>query len=91
MGQESLIEPWLPPDNLVLLVGLRTDGPRRKEAMKTADRETQKRYGIAVASRDPGTEGKNNPAQWGGLDVEKKSGQRRSVFFLTPFIELIGH
>jgi hypothetical protein len=57
--------------------------------MKTADRETQKRYRTFVASRDPGTEGKNNPAQWGGLDVQKNSGHRRSVFFLTPFIELI--
>src|ERR1035437_6820499 len=27
----------------------------------------------------------------GGLDVKKKSGHRRSVFSLTPFIELIRH
>jgi|BogFormECP03_OM3_1039632.scaffolds.fasta_scaffold04724_2 hypothetical protein len=33
-------------------------------------------------------EGKNNPAQWGGLDGKKNSGQRRSVFSLTPFMEL---
>jgi hypothetical protein len=35
-----------------------------------------------------GTESENNPAQWGRLDVKKKSGHRRSVFFLTPFLEL---
>jgi hypothetical protein len=57
--------------------------------MKTAGRETQKRYKNRVASRAQGTEGKNNPAQWGGLDGKKNSGQRRSVFFLTPFMELI--
>ena len=58
--------------------------------MKTAGRETQKRYKNRVASRAQGTEGKNNPAQWGGLDGKKNSGQRRSVFSLTPFMELIG-
>jgi hypothetical protein len=57
--------------------------------MKTAGRETQKRYKNRVASRAQGTEGKNNPAQWGGLDGKKNSGQRRSVFSLTPFMELI--
>jgi hypothetical protein len=57
--------------------------------MKTADRETQKRYRTFAASRDPGTESKNNPAQWGGLDVKKNSGHKRSVFSLTPLIELI--
>ena len=59
--------------------------------MKTAGRETQKRYKNRVASRAQGTEGKNNPAQWGGLDGKKNSGQRRSVFSLTPFMELIRH
>jgi hypothetical protein len=59
--------------------------------MKTAGRETHNRYAtVSVASRDHGTEGENNPAQWGGLDGKKKSGHGRSVFFLTPFIELIG-
>jgi hypothetical protein len=40
------------------------------------------------AARDHGTEGENNPAQWGGLDGKKNSGRRRSVFSLTPFMEL---
>jgi hypothetical protein len=31
----------------------------------------------------------NNPAQRGGLDGKKNSGRRRSLFPLTPFIELI--
>ena len=44
MGHESQIEPWLAPDNRVLLVGLRTDWLRRKEAMKTTGRETHNRY-----------------------------------------------
>jgi hypothetical protein len=57
--------------------------------MKTAGRENQKRYTTVVASRDHGTEDENNPAQWGGLDGKKKSGHRRSVFFLTSFIELM--
>jgi hypothetical protein len=57
--------------------------------MKTAGRETEKRYKNRVASRAQGTEGKNNPAQWGGLDGKKNSGQRRSVFSLTPFMERI--
>jgi hypothetical protein len=59
--------------------------------MKTAGRENQKRYRTSVATRDRGTEGESNPAQWGGLDGKKKSGRKRSVFFLTPFIKLIGH
>jgi hypothetical protein len=58
--------------------------------MKIAGRENQKRYATAlVASRVYGTEGENNPAQSTRLDVKKKSGHGRSVFFLTPFIELI--
>jgi hypothetical protein len=59
--------------------------------MKNADRENQKRYTSVVASRAPGTEGQNKPAQWGGLDGKKNSGDRRSVFSLTPFMELIRH
>src|SRR3974390_1941152 len=58
--------------------------------MKTAGREKTNRYiTVLVAFRVYGTEAENNSAQWGGLDVEKKSGRRRCVFFLTPFIELI--
>jgi hypothetical protein len=59
--------------------------------MKTAGRETQKRYKNLVASRAYGTEGQNKPAQRGGLDGKKNSGRRRSVFCLTPFMELIRH
>src|ERR1700677_4221482 len=44
MGHESQIEPWLAPNDRVLLVGLRTGWLRRKEAMKTAGRETHNRY-----------------------------------------------
>jgi hypothetical protein len=75
----------------ILLVGLRTDWLRRGKAMKTAARENQKHYTSVVASRAHGTEGQNNPAHWGRLDGKKNSGRRRSVFSLTPFIELIRH
>jgi hypothetical protein len=57
--------------------------------MKTAGRENQKRWQKEAASRDHGTEDQNKPAQRGGLENRKKSGRRRSVFSLTPFIELI--
>jgi hypothetical protein len=57
--------------------------------MKTADRENQNRYTSVVATRDHGTEDQNHPAQRGRLDGKKNSGRRRSVFSLTPFMELI--
>jgi hypothetical protein len=57
--------------------------------MKTADKEHQKRWLNKAASRDQRTEGNDNPAQRGGLDGNKKSGCRKGVFSLTPFIELI--
>jgi hypothetical protein len=57
--------------------------------MKTAGKKNQKRWLNKAASRDRGTEGYNNPAQWGGLEANKTSGRRRGVFSLTPFIELI--
>src|SRR5271168_3029199 len=90
MGQESPIEPWLAPDNRAAC-GLRTDWLRRAKMTKTAGRENQKRWLNRAASRDHGTEGQNNPAQRGGLDGKKSSGRRRSLFSLTPFIELIRH
>jgi hypothetical protein len=71
----------------LLLVGLRTDWLRRKDALKTAGRKTKATN--VVASRAHGTEGQNNPAPWGGLDGKKNSGHRKSVFSLTSFMELI--
>jgi hypothetical protein len=71
----------------LLLVGLRTDWLRRKDAMKTAGRKTKATN--VVASRVCGTEGENNLAPWGGLDGKKNFGHRKSVFSLTPFMELI--
>jgi hypothetical protein len=57
--------------------------------MKTAGRENPNRYtAVLVAFRVYGTEAENTSCSMVGLDVEKKSGHRRSVFFLTPFIEL---
>src|SRR5277367_895594 len=90
MGHESPIEPWLAPDNRAAC-GLRTDWLRRAQVMKTAGRENQTRCLNEAASRDHGTEGHSNPAPWGGLEGKKTSGRRRSVFFLTPFIEQIRH
>jgi hypothetical protein len=57
--------------------------------MKTAGKKNQKRWLHKAASREHGTEGQNNLAQRSGLEAKKKSGRRRSVFFLTPFIELV--
>src|SRR5277367_5149605 len=74
----------------VLLVVSEPTGFVAQKLMKTAGRENQKRCANEAASRDHGTEGQNNPAQRGGLEAKKKSGHRRSVFFLTPFIELTG-
>jgi hypothetical protein len=48
--------------------------------MKTAGRENQKRYSVAVASRVQGTEGENNPAQSGGL-AARKNPATGEVFF----------
>jgi hypothetical protein len=58
-------------------------------AMKTAGKENQTRCANEAASRNHGTEGDNNPAQWGGLEAKKKSSRRKSLFSLTPFIELV--
>jgi hypothetical protein len=57
--------------------------------MKTAGRENQERYKSLVASRDQGTEGQNNPAQWGGLEGKKTCGHQGRFLFLTTFIGLI--
>jgi hypothetical protein len=57
-----------------------------EECLKTVGREYQKSRRTLVASRDPGTEGENNPAPWGRLDGKKKSGHRKSVFLLDRII-----
>ncbi|MGA7854761.1 MAG: hypothetical protein WCA15_15650 [Candidatus Acidiferrales bacterium] len=56
--------------------------------MKTAGKKDQTRCLHEAASRDHGTEGQNNPAQWGGLERKKKIRPQGSCFYLTPFIEL---
>jgi len=49
---------------------------RREETMKTAGRENPNRYTSALeAFRVNGMEAENSSAQWGGLEIEKKSGQ----------------
>src|ERR1700733_14013051 len=89
MGHESPIEPWLAPDNRVLLVGLRTDWLRRKEAMNTAGRETYNRYTtVRSAPRSRcGRPERSCSIRWAGRQ-EKLRPQVR-CFFLTPFIELL--
>jgi hypothetical protein len=53
--------------------------------MKTARRENPNRYTtVPVAYRVFGTEAENTSCSIDRLDVKKKSGPRRSVFFLTP-------
>jgi len=57
--------------------------------MKTAGRENPNRYRtVLIAFRVHGTEAENTSCSMAGPDVEKKYAHRRSVFFLTPFIEL---
>src|SRR5271154_1136733 len=84
MGHESQIEPWLAPDNRVLLVGLRMDWLRRKEAMKTPGRETHNRYTTArsvprslIGSREPSC---SNELGW----TARKTPATGEVFFLDP-------
>src|ERR1700679_1194139 len=55
--------------------------------MKTAGRENQKRWLNEPASRDPERNARTILLKRGGLEAKKKSGHRRGVFFLTPFIE----
>jgi len=56
--------------------------------MKTAGRENPNRYRtVLIAFRVHGTEAENTSCSMAGPDVEKKYAHRRSVFFLTPFIE----
>src|SRR5580692_6618107 len=81
-----MVGTWQP----VLLVGLRTDGLGRNDAMKTADRENpNSRYWLC-----------NEPSKWGGRRETpslihrgwkvRKIPAVGGVFFLTlPFIELM--
>jgi hypothetical protein len=73
-----------------LLVGFRTDWPRREEAMKTAGRENPNRRDRLC----------NEPSSWGGRPKpfllnqggwrSRKHPAEGRVFFLTsPFIELL--
>ena len=80
VGHESPIEPWLAPDNRVLLVGLRTGWLRRKEAMNTAGRET---HNPEITERKPRTILLNR-----GAARQEKLRPQVKCFFLTPFIEL---
>jgi hypothetical protein len=57
--------------------------------MKTAGKENQTRCANEPASRDPERNARTILLKRGGLEAKKKSGHRRGVFFLTPFIELI--
>ncbi len=90
MGHESQIEPWLAPDNRVLLVGLRTDWLRRKEAMKTAGRETHNRYTIARSVPRSRSGSRGQSCSIGRAGWQEKPRPQVKCFFLTPFIELHG-
>jgi hypothetical protein len=74
----------------VLLVGFGTDGLRREEAMKTADRENPKRWATTPGNRTNGAAGQNRSrlikwaAKQEGLQLEGR------FFLLTStFIEQI--
>src|SRR5271155_934264 len=88
MGHESPIEPWWAADNRAAW-----ESPNRLASSRQSDENRWQKKPTALREsssvRDHRTEGQNNPAQRGGLDGKKNSGRRRSLFPLTPFIELI--
>jgi hypothetical protein len=57
--------------------------------MKTAGRKNQQRCVKQAASEITERNARTILLKRGGLEAKKKSGHRRGVFFLTPFIELI--
>src|SRR5271154_3033941 len=89
VGHESPIEPWLAPDNRVLLVGLRTDWLRRKDAMKIADRENQKRYATARSVPRLRNGRREHSCSMGRAGRQEKIRPQEKCFSLTPFIELL--
>src|SRR5262249_31859332 len=87
MGHESPIEPWL-PGTTVLLVSSRADWLRRKEAMKTAERENRDRWAVVFSIRVDGPAGENTPNLITRGWKQEKLRQRGKCFFLTsPSIE----
>jgi len=89
MGHESQIEPWLAPDNRVLLVGLRTGWPRRKEAMKTTGRETHNRYTTARSVPRSRSGSREPSCSIGTSWTTRELRPQVKCLLLTPFIELL--
>jgi hypothetical protein len=76
----------LPP---FCFVGFGTDGLRRKEAMKTADRENPNRWANVSRNRAHGATGQNRPCSFKWAGKQEKFQPREMFFYLTfPFIEL---
>jgi len=73
----------------VLLAGFGTEGFRREEAMKTADRENPKRWATTPANRANGAAGQNRSCSFKGAAKEEKLQPQGRFFLLTStFIEL---
>jgi hypothetical protein len=71
-------------------VGFGTDRHRREEAMKTADRENQKRGVEMPRNRAHGAAGQDKSCSINWAAKQEKFRPQEKCFFLTsPFIELI--
>jgi hypothetical protein len=89
MGHESPIEPWL-PGTTVLLVSFRADWLRRKEAMKTAERENRDRWAVVFSIGVDGPAGQNTPNLiTRGWKQEKLQLQGKCFFLTSPSIEQV--
>src|ERR1017187_6129307 len=89
MGHESQIELWSPNLTTFCFVGFGTDRLRRKEAMKTADRENSIHGVTLPRNRAPGAVGQNKSRSIQWAEKQEKFQPKEMCFFLTStFIEL---
>src|ERR1035438_7523439 len=90
MGHESQIELWSPNLTTFCFVGFGTDRLRRKEAMKTADRENSIHGATWPRNRAPGAVGQNKSRSIQWAEKQEKLQPLEMCFFLTStFIELL--
>jgi hypothetical protein len=90
MGHESQIELWSPNLTTFCFVGFGTDRLRRKEAMKTADRENPIHGATWPRHRAHGAVTQNITRSIEWAEKQEKLQPQEMCFFLTStFIELI--
>jgi hypothetical protein len=83
MGHESQIELWSPNLTTFCFVGFGTDRLRRKEAMKTADRENSIHGVTLPRNRAPGAVGQNKSRSIQWAEKQEKLQPLEMCFFLT--------